>query len=82
MSGLPAGAYIVQKPALFTAGRLPWRPSTILGLAVFRSEGRPICRRVAPAVEHVASDPLLAVSVFDETTDAEVWREATVPGSP
>ena len=48
----------------------------------FRSERCPICRRVAPAVEHVGSDPLLAVSVFDETTDAEVLREATVPGSP
>jgi hypothetical protein len=55
---------------------------TALRLAVFSSEGCPLCAQVAPAVEHVAADPLLAVRVFDEHHDASVWRAAGVPGSP
>ena len=53
-----------------------------LGLAVFTSDGCPLCAQVAPAVAHVAGDPLLAVRIFDEHGDAAVWREAEVPGSP
>jgi len=64
------------------AVRLPWRRSALLGLAIFTSEGCPLCRQLAPAVRHVAADPLLAVHSFDEITDAEVWRQASVPGSP
>src|ERR1035441_4514921 len=57
-------------------------PRALLGLAVFTSDGCPLCRQVAPAVEHVAGDPLLAVRVFDEAADPLVWRAAEVPGSP
>jgi hypothetical protein len=57
-------------------------PATGLRLAVFSSEGCPLCAQVAPAVEHVAADPLLAVRVFDEHDDAPVWLAAGVPGSP
>jgi hypothetical protein len=57
-------------------------PRTALGLAVFTSEGCPLCATVAPAVQHIAADPLLAVRVFDEHADAAVWRAAGVPGSP
>jgi hypothetical protein len=53
-----------------------------LGLAVFTSDGCPLCAQVAPAVAHIAGDPLLAVRIFDEHGDAAVWREAEVPGSP
>jgi hypothetical protein len=41
-------------------------------LAIFSSEGCPLCRRVAPAVAHVAADPLLAVRIFDETAGAAI----------
>ena len=57
-------------------------PRAALRLAVFSSEGCPLCAQVAPAVAHVAADPLLAVRVFDEHADAAVWRAAAVPGSP
>jgi hypothetical protein len=70
-------------------GRLqPWAaatlhgPRVVLRLAVFTSEGCPLCRQLAPAVEHVASDPVLAVRIYDEGEDAAVWRAAKVPGSP
>ena len=57
-------------------------PRALLRLAVFTSDGCPLCRQVAPAVEHVAGDPVLAVGIFDEEADAAIWREARVPGSP
>jgi hypothetical protein len=64
------------------AGALAWTPRTVLGLAIFSSEGCPMCRRLAPAVTYVAADPLIAVRVFDEVTDASTWAAAEVPGSP
>jgi hypothetical protein len=64
------------------AAGLPWRGSSVAGLAIFTSDGCPLCRRLAPAVRHVAADPLLAVGVFDEVTDGETWIQAAVPGSP
>jgi hypothetical protein len=54
----------------------------LLALAIFSSEGCPLCRRVEPAISHVAADPLLAVGVFDEVADAATWSAANVPGSP
>jgi hypothetical protein len=57
-------------------------PHKALRLAVFTSEGCPLCVQVAPAVDHVAADPLLSVRVFDEHDDAPIWRAAGVPGSP
>lgn len=64
------------------AGAIPHGPGVLLRLAVFSSEGCPLCRRVAPAIAHVLADPLLAGRVFDEVADAAVWRKAAVPGSP
>ena len=55
---------------------------TELALAVFSSPGCPLCRTLAPAVEALARDPLVAVEVFDEEADPEVWRELAIPGSP
>jgi hypothetical protein len=51
-------------------------------VAIFTSESCPLCAQLAPAVEHLAGDPLLAVGVFDEHADAAVWSQAAVPGSP
>ncbi len=64
------------------ADELPARPGALLGLAIFSSEGCPMCRRLEPAVSYVAADPLLAVRIFDEVADAPTWASAAVPGSP
>lgn len=55
---------------------------TRFALAVFSSEGCHLCRSLAPAVRAFATDPLVAVEVFDEVRDREVWEELDVPGSP
>jgi Methylamine utilisation protein MauE len=57
-------------------------PQTALRLAIFTSEGCPMCAQLTPAVAHVAADPLLAVRTFDEHADAPVWAQAAIPGSP
>jgi hypothetical protein len=64
------------------AAELPARPGALLGLAIFSSEGCPLCRRLEPAVNYVAADPLLAVRIFDEVADAPAWASAAIPGSP
>ena len=64
------------------AVELPARPGALLGLAIFSSEGCPMCRRLEPSVSYVAADPLLAVRVFDEVADAPAWASAAIPGSP
>jgi len=64
------------------AGELAWTPDSLLGLAIFSSQGCPMCRRLEPAVSYVAADPLLAVRTFDEVADAAAWAGASVPGSP
>jgi thiol-disulfide isomerase/thioredoxin len=51
-------------------------------LAVFTSEGCGICQTLAPAIENVAQDPRVAVGVFDEVVEAELWRNLEIPGSP
>jgi hypothetical protein len=57
-------------------------PRVLLRLAIFTSEGCPLCLQTAPAVEHVGRDPVLAVRIFDEAADSAVWAQAGVPGSP
>jgi hypothetical protein len=64
------------------AAALPSSPRALVKLAVFTSDGCPLCHRVAPAISHVAGDPLVAVGIFHESTDAAVWRQAAAPGSP
>jgi hypothetical protein len=53
-----------------------------LALGVFTSEGCHLCHSMAPAIESVAKDPLVAVGVFDEAAEEELWRRLRVPGSP
>lgn len=64
------------------AAAVPATPRALMKLAIFTSDGCSLCRRVEPAVAHVAADPLLSVRIFDELADAPVWAQATVPGSP
>jgi hypothetical protein len=52
------------------------------GLAVFTSEGCHICQTLEPAIDNVAKDPRVAVAVFDEVAEAELWRSLEIPGSP
>jgi hypothetical protein len=51
-------------------------------LAVFSSDGCPVCRALEPAIDFAGRDPLVALRVFDEHADQEVWRKLDVPGSP
>jgi hypothetical protein len=52
------------------------------GLAVFTSEGCRICQTLVPAIDNVAKDPRVAVAVFDEVAEADLWRSLEIPGSP
>jgi Methylamine utilisation protein MauE len=56
--------------------------SARLALAVFTSEGCPMCRTLEPAVEYFERDPLVALRRFDEERDVTAWRALDVPGSP
>ena len=56
--------------------------SARLALAVFTSEGCPMCRSLEPAVESFARNPVVALRRFDERRDATAWRVMDVPGSP
>ncbi|MGN6189552.1 MAG: MauE/DoxX family redox-associated membrane protein [Conexibacter sp.] len=58
------------------------QPSARFALAIFSSEGCPMCQALGPAVKALQSDPLLAVETFDEHADQDVWRAHAIPGSP
>lgn len=58
------------------------QPSARFALAVFSSDGCPMCQALEPAVTALQRDPLLAVERFDEHDDADVWRALGIPGSP
>jgi methylamine utilization protein MauE len=53
-----------------------------LALAVFTSEGCRVCRGLEPAVAALANHPAVAIQVFDEVADHDVWSELRIPGSP
>ncbi|HEY1358438.1 MAG TPA: MauE/DoxX family redox-associated membrane protein [Thermoleophilaceae bacterium] len=53
-----------------------------LALAVFSSEGCPMCAALEPAVAAVNTDPLVDLRSFDEVRDATAWSEAAAPGAP
>jgi hypothetical protein len=57
-------------------------PSARLAVAVFSSGGCPMCQALQPAVTALRRDRLLAVELFDEHDDADVWRALAIPGSP
>ena len=65
------------------AGHLdPRVDASVLGLAVFTSEGCRMCRQLAPAVHALGRDPHVALVELDEVRDAEHWRRLDIPGSP
>jgi hypothetical protein len=53
-----------------------------LALAIFSSEGCRLCETLTPVIAAFRREPGLAVEVFDEARDAEVWRVLGIPGSP
>jgi hypothetical protein len=53
-----------------------------LALAVFVSEGCPLCRALEPSLAWLAGDPFVSMLSFDEHAAADVWRAVAVPGSP
>jgi hypothetical protein len=60
----------------------PRADASVLGLAVFTSEGCRLCRTLAPAIASLGRDPHVALVMLDEVRDAEHWRRLDVPGSP
>jgi Methylamine utilisation protein MauE len=62
--------------------RFPDLPPGGIGLVVFTSEGCRVCRGLAPAISSLASELDLAVEIFDEVADADVWGDLAIPGSP
>ncbi len=75
-----------EGPALFGPSGLEQRfspdPETSLALAAFVSEGCHVCRGLEPSIRALANDPRVAVAVFDEHGDREVWARLEIPGSP
>jgi methylamine utilization protein MauE len=55
---------------------------TELALAIFSSEGCRLCETLKPVIAAFGRDPLVAVEVFDEVRDADLWRALRIPGSP
>ena len=57
-------------------------PRAEFALAVFSSEGCRVCRALEPAVDSLRGEPALAVEVFTESGDADVWEGLAIPGAP
>ena len=55
---------------------------SVLGLAVFTSDGCRLCQQLKPAVRSLGRDPHVALVELGEVRDAEQWRRLDVPGSP
>lgn len=53
-----------------------------LALAVFLSEGCPVCTSLRPTIELVRRDPHVALAVFDEHEHGDAWRALEIPGAP
>jgi hypothetical protein len=74
------GPELGQRIAL--VDRVPGLAADVIGLAVFMSDACHVCRGLAPAIASLRGAPELAVEVFDESLDADVWQELAIPGSP
>jgi hypothetical protein len=64
------------------AYRDPRADVSVLGLAVFTSEGCRLCHALEPAIASLARDPHVDLVTLDEVRDAEHWQRLDVPGSP
>lgn len=65
------------------AGHLdPRVDASVIGLAVFTSEGCRMCQQLAPAVAALGRDPHVDLLLLDEVRDAAHWQRLEIPGSP
>jgi hypothetical protein len=64
------------------SGRLDATGDARLALAIFSSDGCRLCQTLKPVIAAFSRDPLVAVAIFDEVRDADVWHELDIPGSP
>jgi hypothetical protein len=72
------GPPLGSRPAVIDRFDLPAN----FALGVFSSATCPICEALEPAVRLVGREPGIAVQVFDEARDADVWQALGIPGSP
>jgi Methylamine utilisation protein MauE len=72
------GPPLGSRPAMINRFDLP----ADLALGVFSSTTCPICDALEPAVRLVGREPGIAVQVFDEARDADVWQALGIPGGP
>jgi len=71
-----------EGPLLGSQVELGRPPEARMTLAVFSSEGCRMCRALQPSLAAFGRDPAIALLVFDEVRDADIWRRLNVPGSP
>lgn len=65
------------------AGHLdPRVDPSVLGLAVFTSDGCRMCQQLKPAIRALGRDPHVSLVELDEVRDADRWRSLDIPGSP
>jgi Methylamine utilisation protein MauE len=74
--GPPLGSHVDLRERFAHHARAP------LALAVFSSDSCRLCQSLKPVVAAFTRDPLVAIEVFDEVRDADVWRALRIPGSP
>jgi hypothetical protein len=55
---------------------------TVLGLAVFTSDGCRLCQQLKPQIRALGRDPYVSLLELDEVRDAEHWHRLDIPGSP
>lgn len=60
----------------------PRADTSVLGLAVFTSDGCHLCQRLKPALTALGRDPHVSLFELDEVRDAAHWARLDVPGSP
>lgn len=80
--GPPLGVRLELIERFGLAGGERPRGDVRFAVALFSSEGCPLCQALEPSLVLFANDPLLAVERFDEAADADVWQALGIPGSP
>jgi hypothetical protein len=64
------------------AGRFAFEERSVMALAVFTAEGCRVCAALAPSIDSLRREPLVAVEVFEEEADRDVWDALAIPGAP
>jgi hypothetical protein len=64
------------------AARFRFDDRAELGLAVFTAEGCRVCAALEPTIDSLRHEPVVAVEVFEEAADRDVWDALAIPGAP